>query len=75
MAKYAMTREEAHKESLKAMIRALARCVNQAAIIHTVEQPERGTFRGDAPLDQQTRTITFVVHAKTYDSAFDLPGK
>ena len=53
--------------------RALARCVNAGAIHQLHEEPQRGTYRSSQPLEEQTRTVTFVVNARFYDSAFPRP--
>lgn len=62
--------ERAAKERLVLVIRALAGCVNVGAIIQVVEEPTRGVYRSSVPMDEQTRTVTFVVRARDYDGKF-----
>ncbi len=65
--------ERARRQRLIDAIRALARCVNASGIVQMVEEPQRGTFRSSQPLEEQTRTVTFVVNARVYDTAFPHP--
>jgi hypothetical protein len=65
--------ERAARERLVHAIRALARCVNAGGIVQMVEEPQRGTYRASQPLEEQTRTVTFVVNARLYDTAFPAP--
>ena len=51
------------------MIKALARLVNHDGIISATEDPARGTYAGDLPFNQQSRTVTFEVRADLYDDA------
>lgn len=65
--------ERAAKERLILAMKALAACVNVDAIVQMVEEPMRGTYRSSVPMDEQTRTVTFVVRARDYDAKFPPP--
>lgn len=62
--------ERVARERLVQAIKALAGCVNAGAIVQMVEESQRGIYRSSVPLDEQTRTVTFVVRARDYDGKF-----
>ena len=50
------------------VIEALRLYVEGGGELTVEEEPRRGSYSSDVPLEQQTRTITFTVNAKRYDA-------